>query len=105
MVGRYFDKRRSLASGMALAGGSMGTLLIPQIIRRLIDVFASKGAMLIYSGTIYYHKIKVANFAIIHTRSVQIKLGGTYLIMQESDNHFTQLIDLFPILYIVKCLQ
>ncbi len=50
MVGRYFDKRRSLASGLALAGGSMGTLLIPQIIRRLIDAFASKGAMLIYSG-------------------------------------------------------
>ena len=50
MVNTYFDKRRSLASGLALAGGSMGTLLIPQLITRLISAFSTKGALLIYAG-------------------------------------------------------
>ncbi len=50
MVNTYFDKRRSLASGLALAGGSMGTLLIPQLLAVLIREFAAKGALLVYAG-------------------------------------------------------
>ena len=50
MVNTYFDKRRSLASGLALAGGSMGTLLIPQLITYLVSKYAYRGALLMYAG-------------------------------------------------------
>ncbi|KAK2140569.1 hypothetical protein LSH36_1308g00014 [Paralvinella palmiformis] len=52
MVGQYFDKHRSLAMGIAAAGGSFGQLVVPLIIRFLLDHYGYQGCMLIYSGIV-----------------------------------------------------
>ena len=58
-VGMYFDKRRSLANGLATAGGSFGQLVIPILIRFLLDNFRFQGGMLIFSA-IFLHIIPAA---------------------------------------------
>ena len=52
MVGQYFDRHRSVALGIAAAGGSFGQLIIPLIIRFLLDQYGYQGCMLIYSGIV-----------------------------------------------------
>ena len=53
-IGQYFHKRRSLASGIAVAGGSVGQLLIPLVLRKLIDEYTWRGALLIFSALILH---------------------------------------------------
>ena len=50
MVGKYFIQRRSLANGLAFAGGSMGTLLIPLLMRYVTDLYTFRGALMILAG-------------------------------------------------------
>lgn len=54
MVGQYFQKRRSLANGMAASGGSVGTLLLPIIIRASTEYYGFRGTILIYSAIILH---------------------------------------------------
>lgn len=62
IVGVYFNKRRSLANGCALAGGSMGQLLIPQLFRLLTDTYSFRGALLIYSSLILHSVVGASLF-------------------------------------------
>lgn len=48
VVGMYFQKRRSLANGLAAAGGSLGQLLIPQLLHLLIQTYGFKGIFKYY---------------------------------------------------------
>ena len=50
LVGQYFVKRRSLANGLAIGGGSIGQLVIPWFITGATYAFAFKGGMLLYAG-------------------------------------------------------
>ncbi len=50
MVGRYFSRHRALAAGLAMSGGSVGQLVIPQIIDSLLSEYGFSGTMLIYSA-------------------------------------------------------
>jgi MFS family permease len=50
LVGQYFNKRRSLANGMAIGGGSCGQLIIPWFITGAVFMFAFRGGMLMYLG-------------------------------------------------------
>lgn len=54
MVGQYFNKRRSLANGLASAGGSIGTMLLPLFIRSSTDYYGFSGTLLIYSAIILH---------------------------------------------------
>ncbi|XP_064615498.1 monocarboxylate transporter 12-like [Liolophura sinensis] len=54
MVGKYFKKRRSLASGLTLAGSSVGQFALPPLIQYFINTYTVKGALLLLGG-IYFH--------------------------------------------------
>lgn len=55
-LGKYFDKRRSLANGINMGGVSFGGLIMGPISRYLIDTYGLKGAFLII-GAIHLHTI------------------------------------------------
>lgn len=50
ILGRYFDKRRGLANGLALAFGSMGALAVPPLFQSLVVEYDFTGALLVTSG-------------------------------------------------------
>ncbi|XP_064615186.1 monocarboxylate transporter 12-like [Liolophura sinensis] len=52
MLGAYFHRRYAVASGIAVCGGSLGQFALPPILRYFIDVFAFRGAVLIFGGLI-----------------------------------------------------
>ena len=50
IIGMYFDKRRSLANGITVAGSSVGQLVIPLIMTFLINEYTLQGALIIYAA-------------------------------------------------------
>lgn len=54
MVNQYFMRRRSLANGLAAAGGSIGTLLLPKFINLSTEHYGFTGTTLIYSAIILH---------------------------------------------------
>ena len=50
IVGLYFDKRRAMASGIALSGAGIGTLVIAPLIEILIETYSWRGATWILAG-------------------------------------------------------
>ena len=53
-IAMYFEKRRALANGIAVAGSGVGNFIIPLAIRYLIDHYNLQGALMIY-GSIGFH--------------------------------------------------
>ncbi len=49
-VSEYFDKRRSLANGISVAGSGLGNLLVPLLARHLLDEWGLGGSLIIYGG-------------------------------------------------------
>ena len=43
LVGIHFKERRSLANGLAAAGGSLGQLVIPQLLAILLEHYSFQG--------------------------------------------------------------
>lgn len=54
ILGLYFNKRRSLANGLALSGSSLGQFALPPLIELLLDNFGLNGCLLLV-GAIYLH--------------------------------------------------
>ncbi|XP_055958039.1 monocarboxylate transporter 14-like isoform X2 [Patella vulgata] len=50
LIGRYFNKRRALATAVAKTGISLGSLTFPIFLRYLLDTFALRGTLLIMGG-------------------------------------------------------
>ena len=50
LLGKYFKRRRFLASGVVFAGSSFGTLVLPPIFTLLVDAYAIRGAMVVFGG-------------------------------------------------------
>ncbi|XP_046574283.1 monocarboxylate transporter 13-like [Haliotis rubra] len=46
----YFERRRNMATGMAVMGVGVGTIAFPPLIRILVEDFTWKGSMLILAG-------------------------------------------------------
>ena len=51
-MGQYFHKRRAFANGLAFAGGSLGQLLIPLVLRALTDELGFRNALMIYGALV-----------------------------------------------------
>ncbi|VDI48628.1 Hypothetical predicted protein [Mytilus galloprovincialis] len=54
LLSTYFDKRKGLANSLANAGGSIGGLCIPLLIRHLLDTYGLQGALMIMSGILFH---------------------------------------------------
>ena len=52
MVVKYFHRRRALATGLALSGGSLGDMLMPRLSRYLNDTYGLRGALMLYAGVV-----------------------------------------------------
>ncbi|XP_060070635.1 monocarboxylate transporter 12-B-like [Ylistrum balloti] len=50
LVGLYFNRRRSLANAVVLAGAALGGLALPPLYRFLLDTYGLRGALLITGG-------------------------------------------------------
>ncbi|XP_035668275.1 monocarboxylate transporter 12-like [Branchiostoma floridae] len=50
MVGRYFDKRRTLANALAWLGACTGNFAFPPFFQFLIDCYGWRGALVVISG-------------------------------------------------------
>ena len=50
MVGFYFEKRRALATGIAVCGSGIGGFIFPPMSRYLVSEFSWQGATLIIAG-------------------------------------------------------
>ena len=52
VIGLHFEKRRSLAMGMAVTGIAAGSVVFPPVIRYLDHLYAWKGAILVTAGLV-----------------------------------------------------
>ncbi|ELT89264.1 hypothetical protein CAPTEDRAFT_212808 [Capitella teleta] len=50
ILSQYFEKRRALANGMAVAGCGVGNFVVPYLYRFLIETFGLRGCLIIYGG-------------------------------------------------------
>ncbi|KAK6179052.1 hypothetical protein SNE40_011498 [Patella caerulea] len=53
MIGKYFEKRRGLVTGVAIAGGSVGQFIMPPIVRLLFDNYGLRGGLLLIGGIMF----------------------------------------------------
>ncbi|XP_056006178.1 monocarboxylate transporter 14-like isoform X2 [Ostrea edulis] len=58
MVGKYFEKRRGMANGIANVGGSLGGLALPLLLTFLFNEYGLEGT-LILSGGIFLHFLPI----------------------------------------------
>lgn len=49
-LNHYFTKKRGQAVGLSMAGTAMGMLIMPQLVRLLLEEFSFRGAVLILAG-------------------------------------------------------
>ncbi|XP_067659767.1 monocarboxylate transporter 12-like isoform X2 [Haliotis asinina] len=50
LIGHYFNKRRGLATAIAMCGISFGSSVFPPLIRHLLDEYGLRGSMIILTG-------------------------------------------------------
>ncbi|XP_056004945.1 monocarboxylate transporter 9-like isoform X2 [Ostrea edulis] len=53
ILGRYFDKRRGFANGLAVAAGSLGGFVTPVVFTKLMEEYSVRGALLIQSALLF----------------------------------------------------
>ena len=61
MVGYYFDKRRALATGIAMCGTGIGTMAMAPLASYLIQLYGWRGTNMIFGG-IVLHGVALASF-------------------------------------------
>lgn len=80
-VTMYFEKRRSLATGIAVCGSGFGTVIFSPLIEKLIGLYGWQGAMLILSGIVLHCVIYGAMFRPIkptkRTRNIEMATKDT----------------------------
>ncbi|KAK2191869.1 hypothetical protein NP493_44g13033 [Ridgeia piscesae] len=54
IIGTYFEKRRALANGMTFAAGSVGTFVVPPVIKYLLDTYGFDGTFYILGGMVFH---------------------------------------------------
>ncbi|KAL5004576.1 hypothetical protein ScPMuIL_018032 [Solemya velum] len=103
-VGKYFDKRRGLANGLVMSGGSLGSLLLPILLQYLFDEYGLEGTFIIVAGitlnnfvvaallrpTSFYQNIKTEEECEGESMlmKTQKKVNGTHAISEVETNPF-----------------
>lgn len=62
MIGKYFRTRRSIATGLGLAGASIGQFVMPPIIEYLLETYGLSGTLLIIAALFSHCAISGALF-------------------------------------------
>ncbi|XP_066267268.1 monocarboxylate transporter 13-like [Branchiostoma lanceolatum] len=83
MVGLYFSRRRSLATGIGLSGAGVGVFAFPPIFQLLIDNYGWKNALLIFAGIVLNGSVFGALLRPLHLKST---LRPVKVENQESDH-------------------
>ena len=68
MFSKYFRRKRTLASGIAFGGSSLGSLLLPLLFRWSADKYSGRGSMFILGG-VWLHTCVVAT--VLHTPQIR----------------------------------
>lgn len=55
ILGQYFDKRRGIATGIAISGGCLGGLILPPLYRVLLDRYGLRGTLLLTGGLLFHN--------------------------------------------------
>ncbi|XP_061180032.1 monocarboxylate transporter 8-like isoform X2 [Saccostrea echinata] len=53
ILGRYYDKRRGFANGLAVAAGSLGGMVTPIVFTKLMEEYSVRGALLIQAALLF----------------------------------------------------
>lgn len=91
----YFEKRRALATGIAVAGAGVGTLIFPPFTAYLMEMYTWRGTFFIYAGIILNCVVCGALFRAPPTQKVsrlknglgQGQNGAIYTEMDDSHAH------------------
>jgi predicted MFS family arabinose efflux permease len=85
MVGYYFDKKRSLATGIAVCGSSTGIFVLAPLASTLVNEFGWKGTNIILAGLIlngivvggfYRPLLSPASLYVLHVLVLLCSLAG-----------------------------
>ncbi|XP_064650892.1 monocarboxylate transporter 12-like isoform X2 [Lineus longissimus] len=95
MVGFYFEKRRALATGVAVCGSGIGTFIFAPLSQKLLDVYNWQGATWIISGVVLNGVILGALFRPLSPSQVPISpsltADGTVAIEKEETEQLLQI--------------
>ena len=75
-LGRYFNKKRGLATGIAVCGCGVGSLIFPPVIQALENHYGWRGAMLILSGILLNSVVCGAIVRPFRTRAEVVTTSG-----------------------------
>jgi MFS family permease len=76
----YFDKKRALATGIAICGSGAGTFVFAPVVNWLLKTYALRGTFLILVSVRSYHVIctfLIANFVFLYPKML---MGNIYFI-------------------------
>lgn len=79
-VSFYFDKKRALATGIAICGSGAGTFVFAPVVNWLLKTYALRGTFLILVSVRSYHVIctfLIANFVFLYP---EMLMGNIYFI-------------------------
>ncbi|XP_053548896.1 monocarboxylate transporter 12 [Bombina bombina] len=98
MVGKYFDKRKALAYGIAMSGSGIGTFILAPVVQMLIEQYSWQGALLILGGFVSNLCVCGALMRPINVQEdfTQYQLNQDQ-IHDESKNNSTHLMECSPI--------
>ena len=87
MVGYYFDKRRALATGIAVSGSGFGTFVFAPLVAYLLDEYTWKGANIIIAGIVFNGIVFGAIYRPPQVSSMQTtaRFGGRHI----NDEHYS----------------
>ncbi|XP_033760706.1 monocarboxylate transporter 10-like [Pecten maximus] len=90
MLGKYFDKRRGMANAVMNFGGSFGGLVLPNLFRILLDMYALQGTLWIVSALLLHIMVTGSLMRPLKRRPTKNKLrkenGGSNITKQSEFN-------------------
>ncbi|XP_037044265.1 monocarboxylate transporter 12 [Bradysia coprophila] len=103
-VNSYFTSRRGQAIGLAMAGTGVGQMIMPHVVRALLDNYSFKGTILIMGGLALNGIVGASFFQPVnqHLRLEKDKSGEDKLLLKNVHSDGSQCSDDEDIVYTVK---
>lgn len=85
-VNSYFSRKRGQAVGLALAGTGIGQMIMPQIVRYLLDEYGYRGAVLIVGALSFHGIVGASLFQPVEWHSYHTNNSEEYEKLLDSDS-------------------